>query len=30
MGFVIAGSLITFGGILAVLLNLPQPAKKIA
>lgn len=30
MGFVIAGSLITFGGILAVLLNLPQPSKKIA
>ena len=30
MGFVIAGSLITSGGILAALLNLPQPSKKIA
>jgi MFS transporter, NNP family, nitrate/nitrite transporter len=30
MGFVIAGSLITCGGILAVLLNLPEPASKMA
>ena len=29
-GFVIAGSLITFGGILAVLLDLPHSAKEIA
>jgi hypothetical protein len=29
-GFVIAGSLTTLGGILAVLLNLPHLAKKIA
>jgi MFS transporter, NNP family, nitrate/nitrite transporter len=29
MGFVIAGSLITCGGILAVLLHLPPPAKKL-
>jgi MFS transporter, NNP family, nitrate/nitrite transporter len=28
MGFVVAGGLITFGGILAMLLNLPQPVKK--
>ena len=28
MGFVVAGGLITFGGILATLLNLPQPVKK--
>ena len=30
MGFVVAGGLITFGGILAMLLNLPQPVKKSA
>lgn len=29
MGFVVAGGLITFGGILATLLNLPQPVKKL-
>jgi NNP family nitrate/nitrite transporter-like MFS transporter len=29
MGFVIAGSLITCGGILAMLLHLPPPAKKL-
>jgi NNP family nitrate/nitrite transporter-like MFS transporter len=28
MGFVVAGGLITFGGILAMLLNLPRPVKK--
>jgi hypothetical protein len=28
MGFVVAGSLITCGGILAMVLHLPPPAKK--
>ena len=29
MGFVVAGSLITCGGVLAMLLNLPQPTRKL-
>jgi MFS transporter, NNP family, nitrate/nitrite transporter len=29
MGFVVAGSLITCGGVLAMLLKLPQTAKKL-